>query len=726
MSHSRPEPSATRVAGELPTAGFSALLAQTADQKIVVESNPEPERREVRDQGTVLERPATPSMPPQISTFESAKTTGLLRFDTILPQYHFDLGKTSVGSSQKQASNLSGHSDQLADRTLFRLHNTKTPSFDEQTLKSARQAEAIIDLPTMDTRKAQVLKIAPLKQELEPDKVRIQPLLVRPSREIADPVQAVNFEDQPHDRNGYVKNQPTSSNPSEALGPQILSNEKPISAPLTEKTAPTSPARSTIPPGKEGELGTPRISPPTAEASGRVQQAKHVPVQPIPQAHSSLQIVNGVKAENHQKLIKTYDTPANQEIVSPKTSDQTGFRISVNNNPPNVPTTEKMAQETFGESMSPSRDNETSGASNNPHSRAVQAGQTAKSNHVPNDPGPSSLFRPITDSVRLEWAGRLAGEGAASSRNQPEVKPTSTDFTTQSPQNISAKSEKSVAEAPAETSSAKAGLPKGEAVRTAPVLTVGESPGKNSRVVNQGENHPNSPFRQSPVTFSLHKPSLRPTSPVGRGQPKTKSADSVKGASQPLRGSRESSENGQLTAAASKSNQAAIVKSFALPFLKPGQAALGQAKVKNIQNLQALVQKIQAQARLLSRGEVATLQVRLIPPHLGALRVQIEVEGREMHLHFFAERGEAVACLQESRADLSQLMTAQGYSLTQCDVENRSLHQGRWEEMHSQSNVGSENADGGDESGENASQQEGSTNPHRSLYLGYNTLDLVA
>jgi hypothetical protein len=96
-----------------------------------------------------------------------------------------------------------------------------------------------------------------------------------------------------------------------------------------------------------------------------------------------------------------------------------------------------------------------------------------------------------------------------------------------------------------------------------------------------------------------------------------------------------------------------------------------------------------------------------------------------MRLTFSAERPEAVLALQEARSELSSMVTAQGYTLMQCDIENR-LPLSRWAEFGAQSN--SSRRDFGDSSKDrqDSSPNEAEAHQHRMLNLGYNTLDLVA
>ncbi|MCX6640546.1 MAG: flagellar hook-length control protein FliK [bacterium] len=146
--------------------------------------------------------------------------------------------------------------------------------------------------------------------------------------------------------------------------------------------------------------------------------------------------------------------------------------------------------------------------------------------------------------------------------------------------------------------------------------------------------------------------------------------------------------------------------------------------IHRIQNFKDLAEKIQAQAKLLKIGEVAELRLTLTPPHLGSLLVQIEAEGKDVKLHITTERHEATTALIEVRTELTSIIAAQGYNLTQCEIESRA-QQNRWTPQTNEKQNSQSDQDGSRDK-EHASPDGKNGEPRRKLDLGYNTFDLVA
>ncbi len=148
-------------------------------------------------------------------------------------------------------------------------------------------------------------------------------------------------------------------------------------------------------------------------------------------------------------------------------------------------------------------------------------------------------------------------------------------------------------------------------------------------------------------------------------------------------------------------------------------------KLQHIQNLKELAEKIQARAQL-ANGLRDTLEVLLSPPKLGRLKVQVEMQGEDMHLVFTAEREEAAQALKGVRADLTHLVTEQGYTLTECEIESQTLPH-RWPEAYAQPAPRNSREDRQNSPGEGQlSEQEPRDEQQRALNFGYNTMDLVA
>jgi flagellar hook-length control protein FliK len=151
-----------------------------------------------------------------------------------------------------------------------------------------------------------------------------------------------------------------------------------------------------------------------------------------------------------------------------------------------------------------------------------------------------------------------------------------------------------------------------------------------------------------------------------------------------------------------------------------------EEKIQEIQNLSDIVSRIRTRAQLLNNRGAMTLEAKLNPAHLGPIRVHIDVQGDQMRLAFTADRPEAVAALQHAQTELTSMMSDHGYHLTDCDVDQRSSQQSKWQETQNASNS---NRHAFDEETEGESQPDDEETPSsqsRRINLGYNTLDLVA
>lgn len=149
-------------------------------------------------------------------------------------------------------------------------------------------------------------------------------------------------------------------------------------------------------------------------------------------------------------------------------------------------------------------------------------------------------------------------------------------------------------------------------------------------------------------------------------------------------------------------------------------------KIQEIQNLKDIVDRIRARAQLLNKSGEMSLEARLNPAHLGPVRVQIDVTGDQMRLSFTADRPEAVAALQNAQSDLTSMMSERGYDLTNCDVDQRSPQQSKWQEAQNAANSGRRSLDQDAEGESRPQHEEEQPTQHRQINLGYNTLDLVA
>lgn len=161
----------------------------------------------------------------------------------------------------------------------------------------------------------------------------------------------------------------------------------------------------------------------------------------------------------------------------------------------------------------------------------------------------------------------------------------------------------------------------------------------------------------------------------------------------------------------------------------PRPATASHLKLQYIQSIKDLADKIQARAKLFKQGGETLMEVRLSPPRLGGLRVQIDVQGDEMRLHFTAQREAAIPLLQEVRAELSNIAADQGYSLTRCDVEYQAFPD-RWHDAQQTYSANKQNhpqqATGEQSASDEDSMDRQTDNQFHALDLGYNTLDLVA
>ncbi|TKJ42230.1 hypothetical protein CEE37_00710 [candidate division LCP-89 bacterium B3_LCP] len=224
-------------------------------------------------------------------------------------------------------------------------------------------------------------------------------------------------------------------------------------------------------------------------------------------------------------------------------------------------------------------------------------------------------------------------------------------------------------------------------------------PGKLSRAVTKGET------KQSKDDHS-EKSSAKPTKKVGsngRGPLRSGQVDN------PAMIKTHSSVNGK---AIKTGNQGGPLLDL-------------EEKVAQIQNLKQMTDKIRAQAQLLKMGGETTIEVKLHPVKLGALRVRIGVNGDEMNLAFSADKSETAAALHEVRGELANIVTEQGYTLTNCEIENR-LPQQRWQQYINDSHSKQQNDKQGYRENAGRENREDEENQHRPLQYGYNTMDLVA
>lgn len=158
---------------------------------------------------------------------------------------------------------------------------------------------------------------------------------------------------------------------------------------------------------------------------------------------------------------------------------------------------------------------------------------------------------------------------------------------------------------------------------------------------------------------------------------------------------------------------------------KSTNADSSAGKIIRLQEVRELADKIQARARLLD-GSKTRLEIKLNPAHLGRISVQLETEGDEMHLLFFAGQDETAQALKEAKPELVQLLNEQGYHLTRCDIET---HLPSWNPPDPHHPAPSEGRAAKHEryAAEDETEKESSMQPnYRPLFLGYNTMDVIA
>jgi hypothetical protein len=146
--------------------------------------------------------------------------------------------------------------------------------------------------------------------------------------------------------------------------------------------------------------------------------------------------------------------------------------------------------------------------------------------------------------------------------------------------------------------------------------------------------------------------------------------------------------------------------------------------IQRLHNFKELADKIQAQAKLLNFGEISEIQIKLVPPQLGLLQIRIESYGAEVKLNITTERPEAAATIADVRQDLSAIMAAQGFMVTQCEIESRAPNYRPTPPPQERQQARDRNDDSPNR--QQAGQDENQSNSKRKLDLGYNTFDLVA
>jgi flagellar hook-length control protein FliK len=160
---------------------------------------------------------------------------------------------------------------------------------------------------------------------------------------------------------------------------------------------------------------------------------------------------------------------------------------------------------------------------------------------------------------------------------------------------------------------------------------------------------------------------------------------------------------------------------------QPATARHDHLKLEHIKNLQDLAEKIQARAQMANPTREALL-VRLNPPHLGLLRVQVETRGQELRLVFNAQTPEAVQALKDSRPELTQMVSDQGYTLTRCEVDSQPMPDRRAEGYSADQpkRPSPDSHNHRDDTTTSNEAEDRSSEKIQHLDLGYNTLDLVA
>ncbi len=158
---------------------------------------------------------------------------------------------------------------------------------------------------------------------------------------------------------------------------------------------------------------------------------------------------------------------------------------------------------------------------------------------------------------------------------------------------------------------------------------------------------------------------------------------------------------------------------------KSANANSSAEKIIRLQEVRELADKIQARARLLD-GSKARLEIKLNPPQLGKISVQLETEGDEMRLVFFADQEETAQALKEARPELAQMLNEQGYHLTRCDIENHLPFRNSPDSHHPAPSEGRSSRDEGHTADDDSEREASSQEENRPLFLGYNTMDVIA
>ncbi len=153
--------------------------------------------------------------------------------------------------------------------------------------------------------------------------------------------------------------------------------------------------------------------------------------------------------------------------------------------------------------------------------------------------------------------------------------------------------------------------------------------------------------------------------------------------------------------------------------------ALNLSDPHPIVNLRELVDKIRARAELLKSAQKTVLEVRLNPPKLGTVFVQVELSGEQMRLSFSAEHPEAASALQQARGEMASLVSQYGYTLVSCDVENHGA-QNRWAERPLPGSPGRRGVYGEEKDEAENDAEFYHPTERRMVDYGYNTMELVA
>ncbi|RJP81650.1 MAG: flagellar hook-length control protein FliK [Candidatus Zixiibacteriota bacterium] len=149
-------------------------------------------------------------------------------------------------------------------------------------------------------------------------------------------------------------------------------------------------------------------------------------------------------------------------------------------------------------------------------------------------------------------------------------------------------------------------------------------------------------------------------------------------------------------------------------------------RMQRLQEVHGLAERLQARALLGKNGGAEALDIRLSPPALGPLRVQVEVHGEEMKLAFAADRPETARILVDIRPELTGLAQDRGYDLIQCEVNHHHAATGREADPDIADPSRPPRLPSPSAAHENGDESPGDAPPPRVLDFGYNTLDLVA